>query len=58
MQKFYTLNEIAETFKMSYGWLHKLVKANKLKAHKVGRSIRVSKTDLEEYLGFSIEVKQ
>jgi excisionase family DNA binding protein len=58
MQKFYTLNEISETFKLSYGWLNTLVRQGKLKAHKIGRSIRVSKTDLEEYLGFSIEVKQ
>jgi len=54
MQKFYTPEEIAEMLKTTrktiYTWLH----SGKLEAFKAGKMWRITREDLEKFLGRSI----
>ncbi len=46
----YTPEEVAEFLKISRYTVYELVKRGDLEAHRIGRKIRVSKTDLEKYI--------
>ena len=48
--KFYTLEEIAEMFGVSYQMVYRMVRTGELTALKFGKNYRVAETDLKAYL--------
>lgn len=46
----YTPEEVAEILKISRYTVYELVKRGDLSAHRIGRKIRIAKTDLEQYI--------
>jgi excisionase family DNA binding protein len=45
-----TIKEVANRLKVSIKTVRRLIDAGELVAHRVGRGIRVSETDLENYI--------
>ena len=54
--KFYTLDEIAEQFGVSYQLVYRMVRTGELPALRFGKNYRVSEKDLESYLQRQREV--
>lgn len=50
MEKFYTVEEIAENLKVTKQTIYVYVRSGELKAIKVGKSWRVSEDNLKEFL--------
>ncbi len=50
MEKIYTTQEVADQLKIKKSTVYELIKRGELKAAKVGKQIRISKEQLEEYL--------
>jgi len=49
-ERFYTIKEVAELFKVSDGGVRKWLKTGKLKGIKLGRIWRIKKSDLDEFV--------
>jgi excisionase family DNA binding protein len=49
-QKLYTRQEIADYFKVSIYTIDNWLKSNKLKCHKMNSTVRISQTQLDEFL--------
>lgn len=47
---FYTADEVAELLKVTKQTVYRWVRDDHLKAHKLGKAIRVSKTDLKKFV--------
>lgn len=45
-----TIPEVAEYLKVTRQTIHKLIKAGKLKAFKIGRSTRILKSEVEGFI--------
>ena len=45
-----TVRELQEALKVSRSTIHRAIKSGKLKAFKVGRNVRVEKTEVKEWL--------
>jgi excisionase family DNA binding protein len=45
--KMYALKEVAETLHVTYNTVYNLIKANKIKAVKIGRTLRVSQDEVD-----------
>ncbi len=54
MKKIYTPEEIAENLQASKRTVYRWVEKGELKAFRAGKLIRVTREDLEEFLGRSI----
>ena len=50
MEKFYSLEEVAELLGVNYQLIYRLVRAGDLPALKIGRIYRVTQAGLDEYL--------
>ena len=50
MDEFYTAQEVADLLRIKKTTVYDLIKKNKLPSSKVGKQIRVNKSDLDEYL--------
>jgi len=50
MEKYYTIKEVAEIFKVSKRTIYDLIHSNKLRNIKIGRIYRISSEDLNRYL--------
>ena len=48
--EFYTINEVASLLKVSRATVERRIKENELKTCKIGRNIRISKSDLMSFL--------
>lgn len=46
----YTPEEIAQKLKLTKGTIYEMIKRGELEAHRIGRAIRISKTQFELYL--------
>jgi excisionase family DNA binding protein len=57
MDKFLSINEVAERLSVNHKLIYKLVNAGKLKAIKVGRILRIPEPAIEAYIE-SITVKK
>ncbi|MDY2627423.1 MAG: helix-turn-helix transcriptional regulator [Lachnospiraceae bacterium] len=55
METFYTAQEVADLLKIKKTTVYDLIKKNRLPSSKVGKQIRISKTDLDAYLKQSSE---
>jgi excisionase family DNA binding protein len=51
LDKYYTVDEVAETLKVSPRTVLELHRSDKIRAVKVGRELRFSETELKRYLG-------
>lgn len=49
-EKYWTPKEIAERFKLSEGAIRKFIRQGKLEAVRLGTSLRVSETALQEFI--------
>lgn len=49
-EKYYTLEEIAITLKTPITYLRKMVREEKLIAHKMGRNYKVKESDVKRYV--------
>lgn len=58
MEEFYTLEEVAKTLKVSKMTVYRYIKAWKLLAYKLGKELRIKKTDYEKFLNQSKFVSQ
>jgi excisionase family DNA binding protein len=54
MQEIYTPEEIAENLKVTRLTVHRWLRSGELKAFKAGRLWRITRTDLESFLGREI----
>ncbi|MDO5411542.1 MAG: helix-turn-helix transcriptional regulator [Lachnospiraceae bacterium] len=52
MEKFYTAQEVADFLKIKKTTVYELIKKKKLPSSKVGKQLRISRTDLDEYLNY------
>jgi len=50
MEKYYTIKEVAEIFKVSKRTIYDLIHSNNLGHVKIGRIYRISSEDLNRYL--------
>ena len=50
MEKYYTIDEVAELLKVSKMTLYRYIKSKKLPAIKLGKEYRVSASDLQAFL--------
>lgn len=50
MEEFYTAQEVADFLKIKKTTVYDLIKKNRLPSSKVGKQIRINKSDLDEYL--------
>jgi len=50
MEKFFTVYEIAEMFKVNRMTVYKWVETGKLKSNKIDSNVRVSENDLKEFI--------
>lgn len=50
MEELYTIKEVAEYLKVTTDAVHKWVRSGKLKAFKIGGVVRVSKSNLEDFI--------
>ncbi|MFC1656442.1 helix-turn-helix domain-containing protein [Patescibacteria group bacterium] len=51
MLKFYTLEQVAKLLKVHRTYVSSLIASGQIKAIKIGRSYRISESDLFEFLG-------
>lgn len=49
-ENYYTLEEISLKIKTPVSYLRKMIKANRLVAHRMGRSYKVTEKDLQKYI--------
>lgn len=49
-EEYYTLQEVSVKIKTPVAYLRKMIKENKLNAHKMGRSYKVTESELSEYV--------
>ena len=49
-EKYYTLAEMSNTIKTPIAYLRKMVKEEKLVAHKMGRNYKVKESDINKYI--------
>ena len=49
-EKFWSVSEVAQRFRVSKMTVYRLIHADQLRAHRMGRSIRVPESALREYL--------
>ena len=47
---FYKIEEVAELLQVSKMTIYRYVKARKIKGYKIGKEIRIDKTDFEKFL--------
>lgn len=50
MEKFYTVYEIADMFKVNRMTVYKWVETGKLKSNKIDTNVRISESDLKEFI--------
>jgi len=55
-KKFYSAQEIADTFNYNVMTIYRYIKAGKLKAYKVGKEFRIDKNEFEKFLN-SVKIK-
>lgn len=56
MKRIYTTQEIAEQLKIKKTTVYELIKRGELKANKVGKQLRITQEQLDEYLGMEEDV--
>lgn len=49
-EKYYTLEEISSWIKTPIAYLRRMIKEGKLKAHCMGRTYKVSESEIKEYI--------
>ncbi|MBU0569463.1 helix-turn-helix domain-containing protein [Patescibacteria group bacterium] len=49
-EKYYTIQEIADTLKVVYLTVYRWIQSDKLTACKAGKQYRVKKTDLDKFI--------
>jgi len=49
-QIFYTAQELAETLRVNIMTIYRYIKANKLKAYKIGKEFRIDKEEFNKFL--------
>ena len=49
-QTFYTTQELAETLRVNIMTIYRYIKANKLKAYKIGKEFRIDKEEFNKFL--------
>lgn len=49
-EKYYTLEEIAITLKTPIAYLRRMIREEKLTAHKMGRNYKVKESDVKSYV--------
>jgi len=50
MEQYYTVKEIAEMLKVTMKTIYRIIEAGELPAARVGKSLRISETNLKKYL--------
>ena len=50
MEKLYTVEQVAEILQMKMNSIYRYIYRNQLKHHKVGGAIRISESQLKEFL--------
>lgn len=55
--KFYTPAEVADTLRVNIMTIYRYIKAGKIKAHKLGKDLRINPKEYERFLK-SIETKK
>lgn len=55
MKKIYTTQEVAEQLKIKKTTVYELIKRGELKANKVGKQLRITQDQLDEYMGMEEE---
>jgi excisionase family DNA binding protein len=54
MQKFMTIDQVAETLTVHRATVNRLIKLGRLKAIKINRSVRIAEDSLEEFIKINI----
>jgi len=49
-QTFYTTQELAETLRVNIMTIYRYIKADKLKAYKIGKEFRIDKKEFNKFL--------
>ena len=49
-QTFYTTQELAETLRVNIMTIYRYIKADKLKAYKIGKEFRIDKEEFNKFL--------
>lgn len=49
-EEFYTTEELATKLKLNVMTIYRYIKAGKLKAHKIGKEYRISRTEIEKFM--------
>lgn len=55
METLYTVNEVAEILQLRPNTVRDLIRKDRVKAYKIGRSYRVKESDLKEYIDSQIK---
>ena len=50
MQKYYTINEVAELFNVTIQTVHAYTKSGELKTVRFGNSVRIAESDLKDFI--------
>ncbi len=48
--EFYTTEELATKLKLNVMTIYRYIKAGKLKAHKIGKEYRITRTEFEKFI--------
>jgi len=48
--EYYTIQEIADKFKVAYLTVYRWIQANKLTAYKAGKQYRIKKDDIDKFI--------
>lgn len=48
--EFYTTEELANKLKLNVMTIYRYIKAGKLKAHKIGKEYRITRTEFEKFI--------
>jgi len=49
-QEYYTAKELAEKLRVNIMTIYRYIKAGKLKAHKIGKELRIDKKEFQRFL--------
>jgi excisionase family DNA binding protein len=50
IERFYTVDEVADYFRLSTRSIHRLIEKGELVAHRFGRAVRIAKSSIDAFL--------